>query len=193
MKIIGLTGGIGSGKTTVGHMFRELGVPVYDSDKEAKLLMQNSREIRDGLVDLFGKEALVENRVNREFIAQRVFTDKNLLQQLNSLVHPVVRDHFLSWQRKQAFPYVIQEAAVIFENASYANYDKIILVTAPKEIRIKRVVARDGSTRKKVLDRMKNQWSDSQKRKLSNFVIHNTNLEKTRIKVGQIHKAILKD
>jgi len=174
-------------------MFRELGVPVYDSDKEAKLLMQNSREIRDGLVDLFGKEALVGNQVNREFIAQRAFTDKNLLQQLNGLVHPVVRNHFLSWQRKQVFSYVIQEAAVIFENASYINYDKIILVTAPKEIRIKRVLARDGTTRKKVLDRMKNQWSDSQKRKLSNFVIHNTNLEKARIKVGQIHRAILKD
>ena len=193
MKIIGLTGGIGSGKTTVGRMFQELGVPVYDSDKEAKLLMQNSQEIRDGLVALFGNNAIVGDQVNREFISNRVFTDKDLLQQLNGLVHPAIRSHFLSWQRKQTFPYVIQEAAVIFENSSYPNYDKIILVTAPKEVRLKRVQARDGSTRKKVLDRMKNQWPDSQKRKLSNFIIHNTNLEKTRIKVGQIHRTILKD
>ena len=193
MKIIGLTGGIGSGKTTVGNMFRDLGVPVYDSDKEAKLLMQNSKEIHAGLEALFGKEAFIGGILNREFIADKVFTDKSLLQQLNSLVHPVVRHHFLSWQKEQTFPYVVQEAAIIFENGSYSNYDKIILVTAPKEIRIKRVMLRDENTRKNILDRMKNQWTDRQKRKLSNFVIINVNLEETKIKVRQIHSEILKD
>jgi dephospho-CoA kinase len=193
VKVIGLTGGIGSGKSTVCRMFRDLGVPVYDSDKEAKLLMQNSREIRAGLEALFGKEAFIGDILNRELIANKVFTDKSLLQQLNRLVHPVVRQHFLSWQKKQTFPYVVQEAAIIFENGSHSNYDKIILVTAPKEIRIKRVMLRDGSTRKNILDRMKNQWTDRQKRKLSDFVIINVNLEDTKIKVEQIHSEILKD
>ena len=193
MKVIGLTGGIGSGKTTVGRMFQELGVPVYDSDKEAKLLMQNSQKIKDGLVALFGKEAVDGDKINREFIANKVFTDKDLLQQLNSLVHPVVRDHFMLWKSEQKYPYIIQEAAIIFENGSYPNYDRIILVTAPKEIRLKRVMLRDGSTRKKIQDRMENQWTDHQKRKLSHFVINNTDLEKTKIKVGQIHSTILKD
>lgn len=193
MKVIGLTGGIGSGKTTVGRMFKELGVPVYDSDKEAKLLMQSSQVIKDGLIALFGKEAVIKDKVNREYIANKVFTDKNLLQQLNSLVHPVVRDHFLLWKKNQKYPYIIQEAAIIFENGSYHNYDKIILVTAPKEIRLNRVMHRDGSTREKVMHRMENQWSDRQKRKLSHFVINNTDLEKTKIKVGRIHTSILKD
>ncbi|MCG2461106.1 dephospho-CoA kinase [Flavobacteriaceae bacterium F89] len=193
MKIIGLTGGIGSGKTTVGRMFHDLGVPVYESDKEAKLLMQNSKEIKVGLEALFGNGAFNGEVLNRKFIADRVFADQNLLQKLNALVHPVVRDHFLSWQKDQRFAYVVQEAAIIFENGQCSNYDKIILVTAPREIRIKRVMQRDGSTRQEILDRMKNQWSEQKKRKLSDFVINNVNLKKTRIKVDQIHSAILKD
>jgi len=192
MMIVGLTGGIGSGKTTVGKFFAKLGVPVYNSDIEAKRLMNSSKKLRGTIIELLGEESYIGKKINRELIASRAFVDKNLLQKLNNLVHPAVRRHFLKWLKRQNSPYVIQEAAILFENGSYTNYDKIILVRAPKKVRIIRIKKRDGSSEHKILARMKNQWKDSRKSKLSDYIIENIDLEKTESVVRQIHGELVK-
>jgi dephospho-CoA kinase len=190
MKIIGLTGGIGSGKTTVAKLFMELGVPVYNSDLHAKELMENSAEIRKAIIDLLGKDSYAEGRLNKKYIANKVFSNKELLQKLNAIVHPAVRKDFMEWVEKKKSPYVIQEAAILFENNSYKNFDKIILVKAPKLVRIDRIRERDQSAKDEVLARMKNQWEDSQKIPLSDFIIENIDLDKTKFQVGEIHHQL---
>ncbi|MCM4172943.1 dephospho-CoA kinase [Arenibacter sp. TNZ] len=192
MMIVGLTGGIGSGKSTVGAMFRKLGVPVYNSDVEAKKLMSRSKKIKKDIEALLGKQSYLEGELNREYIAKSVFKDNHLLQALNGIVHPAVRRHFVSWSKQQKAPYVIQEAAIIFENGNNEFYDKIVLVTTPSEIRIQRVVDRDGIAPAKVKERISNQWPDSKKEKLADFIIENINLENTEEKVSQIHYKLLK-
>lgn len=191
-KLVGLTGGIGSGKTTVAKYFEELGVPVYIADLEAKALMNRSKVIRRKLIALFGNEAYVENTLNRPFIAQQIFNDKDLLNDINAIVHPKVASHFKRWVNKQDSPYVISEAAILFENGSYKKYDYIITVTAPEHIRLQRVIKRDNSNKQKVEAIMANQWSDQEKIKRSDFVIENIDLEQTKIQVRKIHKKILK-
>lgn len=193
MKLIGLTGGIGSGKSTVAEMFATLGVPVYNSDAEAKLLMTNSNQLKKAIVDLFGNEAYIEGILNRDFISKKVFSDKGLLNQLNAIVHPAVREHFESWVQKQDYPYVIQEAAIIFENGFQDRYDAIVLVTAPKETRLKRVLARDNVSEKQVLSRMDNQWDEDDKMALATYTIKNIDLEETKGKVQEIHQLFLKE
>ncbi|NDV44053.1 dephospho-CoA kinase [Flagellimonas sediminis] len=191
MMVVGLTGGIGSGKSTVSKMFGNLGVPVYDSDHEAKILMVTSPKIRYGLKKIFGEDAYHGEDLNRKFIASKVFKDKELLQQLNAIVHPVVRGHFLEWTSQQAAPYVIQETALIFENKAQDKYDFIILVTAPEDIRAKRVIERDGVDIEAVMDRMENQMQDRQKIPLAHFCIENINLKTTEKKVKQLHAKLL--
>ncbi len=191
MKVVGLTGGIGSGKTTVAQMFKDLGVPVYNSDIEAKALMHSSRAVRKAVVELLGKTAYKKNKLNRAYIAKKVFNDENLLKALNNIVHPVVREHFLEWVSCQDHPYVIQETALIFENENQNNYDAIILVTAPEDIRIQRVVSRDNSNEKEIISRIKNQLSDSEKIPYSSFVVENIDLKKTSKKVLEVNKALL--
>ncbi len=191
-KLVGLTGGIGSGKTTVANYFEELGVPVYIADSEAKALMNRSKVIRRKLIALFGNEAYIENTLNRPFIAQQIFNDKKLLNAMNAIVHPKVASHFKRWVNKQDSPFVISEAAILFENGSYKKYDYIITVTAPEDIRLQRVIKRDNSNKQKVEAIMANQWSDQEKIKRSDFVIENIDLEQTKIQVRKIHKKILK-
>ena len=190
--IVGLTGGIGSGKSTVGAMFQKLGVPLYNSDLEAKNLMTRSKKIKKDIETLLGKESYLEGELNREYIAKIVFKDKKLLQGLNNIVHPAVRRHFKSWCKRQNAPYVIQEAAIIFENGTKELYDKIILVTSPRDIRIQRVVDRDGITAEAVIQRIDNQWPDSEKEKFSDFIIENIGLEATEREVSRIHHKLLK-
>lgn len=192
MMVIGLTGGIGSGKTTVAKMFANLKVPVYNSDLEAKYLMVNSELLQKQIKALLGAEAYLKKGLNRQFIADKVFANPDLLSALNKLVHPAVRHHFMNWKEKQHTGYVIQETALIFENYSQAHYDQIILVTAPKTIRIQRVIARDQLSIEKIEERIANQWSEEEKAKRADFVIMNLNLEETKKKVGQIHKQLLK-
>ncbi|PCJ94056.1 MAG: dephospho-CoA kinase [Flavobacteriaceae bacterium] len=191
MKVIGLTGGIGSGKTTVAKMFKALDVPVYNSDKEAKKLMKSSKKLRKAIVELLGKEAYKGKKLNKSYISNCIFTNKSLLQKLNKIVHPAVKKHFLTWIKKQNAPYVIQEAAIIFENSSENNYDKIVLVTAPQETRLARVVSRDGVSKEKAMNRMDNQWKDSVKVDRSDYVIENINLEDTKQDVFKTHKQLL--
>ena len=194
MKVIGLTGGIGSGKSTVARKFNELGVPVYIADDRAKSLMVKNPEIIKGIVKIFGDEAYLDGQLNRAFIAGQVFSDKSLLQKLNNIVHPAVEKDFQSWileESKSSAKYVIKEAAILFENGGYKKCDYTILVTAPKEERIQRVIERDHTNRQAVLDRIKNQWSDSKKVLLADFVIRNMDLKKTSLIINKIHNKII--
>lgn len=189
--LIGLTGGIGSGKTTVAAMFKDLGVAVYNSDLEAKRLMKEDPEIRTAITTLFGERAYQNNELNRKLLAEKAFNNKELLNALNKIVHPAVREDFKSWAKKQQGHYVIQEAAILFENGGYMEFDKMILVTAPKKVRIARIKERDNLTEKAILERMQHQWPVKKKKELAQFVIKNKNLEDTRNQVRNIHKQIL--
>jgi dephospho-CoA kinase len=191
MRKVGLTGGIGSGKSTVAGYFRDLGVPVYNSDQRARALMEEDDGLRKAISELLGAKAYGATGLNREYIASRVFKDDALLQALNQLVHPAVRKDFLTWSGQQKAPYILQEAAILFENGAYKGFDRMILVTAPKEIRIRRVMERDSVTREAVEARMENQWETSRKIPLTDYVIENTDLEKTRLRVLQIHGELL--
>lgn len=192
MKTVGLTGGIGSGKTTVASFFNKLGVPIYFADLEAKKLMKDSKILKRKLTQLFGKNAYVNDELNRSFLAEKIFNDKNLLHKMNTLVHPKVQAHFKKWLLKQNAPYVIKEVAIMFENDGYRDCDYVITVVASKEDRIKRVMQRDKSTRDKVIAVMNNQWTDEEKVKLSHFVISNDNLSQTEVQVAKTHTEILK-
>ena len=192
MMVVGLTGGIGSGKSTVAKMFGKLGVPVYDSDHEAKKLMADSPKIKAALMNLFGEEVYDdEGKLDRKFVAGKVFKDAGLLQKLNAIVHPAVREHFLGWVAEQTAPYVIQETALIFENNAQDKYDRTILVTAPEEIRAHRVMKRDQVGKEAVMDRMRNQMADDQKADLAHFRIENVDLNTTKSKVKQLHAKLL--
>jgi dephospho-CoA kinase len=174
MKIVGLTGGIGSGKTTVAKAFQALGVPIYIADEEAKKLMNSSKVLKRQLINLFGEKAYVDNSLNKPFIADIIFNDDSYLQKMNSIVHPKVGAHFKKWVSKQQADYVIKEAAILFENNGYKQCDYIIVVTAPKDLRIERLLKREPTTKEKIEAVMNNQWSDEAKIKLSDFVIDNS-------------------
>ncbi|MDA9335154.1 dephospho-CoA kinase [Flavobacteriaceae bacterium] len=190
-KIVGLTGGIGSGKTTVARLFEALGVPIYIADEEAKTLMQNSKIIQQELIQLLGKSCYVDGQLNRSFIASKVFNDQSLLQKINAIVHPKVAEHFERWVSKQDAPYVIKEVAILFETKSQDQFDLIITVTAPTETRIQRVIDRDLKTKKDIESIIDNQLPESQKMSQSHFVIHNISLLETEINVQNIHEKIL--
>ncbi|PKA84621.1 dephospho-CoA kinase [Ulvibacter sp. MAR_2010_11] len=192
MKIVGLTGGIGSGKTTVAKLFAELGVPIYIADTEAKKLTNTSKTIRRKLIVLLGDKAYENETLNSKYVAAAIFNDSDLLKKVNAIIHPKVAAHFKRWVSKQTGPYCIKEAAILFENGSYKKCDLTILVTAPKDERINRVLKRGSITREEVEARMANQWTDSKKIKLADIVIRNTNMEATREQVKTIHSTLLK-
>jgi len=192
MKIVGLTGGIGSGKTTVANFFRKLNVPVYIADDEAKMLMNTSKILIRKIKKLFGEKAYKNNELNRPFIASRIFNDKTLLNEMNKIVHPKVGKHFKNWLAKQEHPYIIKEAAILFESGSYMECDCIISVVADRDTRIKRLLQRNSTTKKKIKSIMNNQWTDEDRIKLSDFVIHNMELKNTKKQVLAIHKKLLK-
>ena len=191
MMIVGLTGGIGSGKTTVANMFKDLGIPIYNSDERAKELMNSSTELIEKIKELLGQEAYVDAMLNRDYVAGRVFTNRELLTELNSIVHPAVKSDFKSWSATQDAAYVIQEAAILFENGSYDKFDKMILVTAPKRIRLERIMKRDAVSAENILARMNHQWEDEKKIPLADYVIENTILDSTKTEVRKIHQKLL--
>jgi len=188
---VGLTGGIGSGKSTVASLFSDLGVPIYNSDLEAKKLMNSLEPLKQDIEAYFGYESYSSGILNKKFIADSVFSDKKKLAVLNKLVHPQVKVHFSQWKAKQNYAYVIQESALIFEQGSENFYDRIILVIAPLEARIQRVISRDNSQRHQVLDRIGNQIADEDKINLADFVIKNKKLNKTKAIVLELHKTLL--
>jgi len=171
---VGVTGGIGSGKTTVCRIFESMGIPVYYSDKEAKELMYRNQKLKSSIKQLLGKESYFRNgRPNRQIIASKIFSDKELLKGINNLVHPAVRNDHLSWHKKQQAPYTINEAALLVENGSYKQLDALIVVTAPMDIRVHRVMQRDGTSQEKVEARMRNQLPESEKVAVADYVIDN--------------------
>ncbi len=189
-KIIGLTGGIGSGKTTIAKLFEAEGIPIYISDEEAKKIMSLPETI-NAIEEVFGPEVLLNQQIDRKKLAAVVFNDEAKLKLLNEIVHPLVKKHFDDWvQSKQNFPFVIKEAAILFESGSYLFCDKIITVTASQETRIKRVMQRDHVSEHEVLERMKNQWSDEDRIAKSDFVIENENFESAKVKFYEILKIL---
>lgn len=173
-KKIGITGGIGSGKSFVCQILESMGYPVFYSDKEAKSILINNLKVKTQIIELFGNGAYLNNEsLNRELLASKIFNDKELLAKMNAIVHPVVRQCFIDWANLQNSTIVFNEAAIIFESGIQKNYDSTLLITASENTKIKRIQLRDKSTIIEIQKRMNNQWSDERKIELADFVIVN--------------------
>ncbi|WP_262906492.1 dephospho-CoA kinase [Tenacibaculum finnmarkense] len=192
--VIGLTGGIGSGKSTVVKMFAEYkNSAIYIADNEAKKLMNSSDEIKTKLIAEFGEDVYKNKQLNKSFLADIVFNDKDKLAILNAIVHPVVNNHFKDFILKNTNKnYILYENAILFENGSNIFCDKIITVTAPENIRIERVLKRDNTTIDAVKSRINNQWSQTKKTLQSHYVIENIIRKKTQQQVAIIHAILTK-
>ena len=190
MKIIGLTGGIGSGKSKVLNEFKSLGVPCYEADTVAKKLMANDRDLSIQIKGIFGIDVYCGNKLDSHKLANLVFNDKTKLAALNAIVHPRVASDFNLFVSKQKKPYVIKEAAILIETGAYKNFDSIILVTAPKSVRLKRVIKRDGLSAEDVLNRMECQWEDEKKIPFADFIIENDDWEKTVLQIDEIYRQL---
>ena len=189
-KIIGLAGGIGSGKSKAAAYFSELGIPCYIADDRAKELMTSSMTIQQAIINEFGAESYINGNLNRPFLASIVFKDIVLLATLNAIVHPAVASDFRSWLLEQNSIYVIKEAAILFENGGAKLCDQVILVTAPKEIRVQRVIDRDKCTKEDVLERMSKQWSDAKKKPLADYIIENIEWKETSKQIEVLHQKL---
>jgi dephospho-CoA kinase len=189
-KIIGLTGGIGSGKTTIANYFKELRIPVYIADDEARKISE-SPEIVHAIKGIFGDEVFNNEKLDRVKVAEIVFNNQAKLKQLNEIIHPAIKKHFENWVLKHSnFPFVVKEAAILFESGAYKDCDIVISVIAPLETRIQRVIQRDGATRDDVLKRIKNQWTDEERLSKSQYVIENVNVVEAKEQVKKILKKI---
>jgi len=189
-KIIGLTGGIGSGKTTLATYLKSLGIPVFIADDEAKKLMQ-SLEVIAEIQTVFGTTIFENGVLNRQQLAAIVFSNPEKLSQLNAIIHPAVKKQFGFWlDQYQSEPFVVYEAAILFESGSYKNCDSIITITAPLEDRITRVMQRDNSTREQVLHRINAQWTDEQRIAKSDFVIENSDAQQAKNSIDEILKIL---
>ena len=189
-KMIGLTGGIGSGKSVVAKIFSTLGIPVFNADETAKQIMQTSPEIKIKLIQQFGNDIYNLHGLDKEKLAAIVFNDPFQLQLLNAIVHPVTIQAAKDWAAKQNSPYVIKEAALIFESGAADGLFKVIGVTAPLSLRTYRVMQRDGITKDQVDARMRNQITDTIKMRLCDYVIDNNNQQMVIPQVLEIDKAI---
>jgi dephospho-CoA kinase len=175
--VLGITGGIGSGKSTVCRMFEILGVPVFSADAVAKTMLNNDKKLRESLQSLFGDEIYMpDGNLDRKKLASIIFAHPGSLQQVNELVHPVVRKEFYRWMEKhKQLTYVIHEAAILFESGFHSLVDFTLLVSAPEEQRISRVMKRDGISEEKVRERMRNQWTDDKKAAMADYILNNNN------------------
>lgn len=173
MMKVGITGGIGSGKTIVAKVFEQLGVPVYFSDDRAKYLMLNNNLLRESLISLFGYKVIVNGVLNRSYISSKVFSNPKELIKLNDLVHPFVHEDFDVWSASQTSNYVLKEAAIIFETGTDKLLDKVVLVESTNHLKLSRIIFRDGITKEQVIERMNKQWPDSQKRTNADYIIQN--------------------
>ena len=190
MMVVGLTGGIGSGKSTIAKAFAALGIAVFNSDEQAKALIATDAQVKERIIAAFGEEAYQNGEYNRAYIAQIVFNNSEKLAILNGIVHPALAEYFKRWAKEQTSPYVLKEAAILFESGSYKDCDYIITVTAPEEVRIARVMARDHCTEAQVRARMTQQWSDAQRIALSDAVIENIDLERAKEQVKRINDEL---
>ena len=189
---LGVTGGIGSGKTSVCNVFGILGIPVFSADEEAKKVMEVDTGIIMRLNAIAGHNIYTSGTLNRAELARLIFNNRTMLEKVNSIVHPAVFSRFNEWAKKQSAPYIIMEAAILFESGGWKMVDRIITVTAPVEERIERVMRRSAITKEEVLERMKNQTSDSEKIKRSDYVIDNSENAMIIPAILNIHNSILK-
>lgn len=189
---VAVTGGIGSGKSIVCKVFRNLGIPIFNADSVAKELMNNNMEIRRQFIEWFGQDIYQENGdIHRKKLAEIIFNDNIALQKVNETIHPAVFNEFIQWAKVQTSPYVMQEAAIIFENGHTDRFDKIITVTAPVEVKISRCMKRDKVSRELVEDRMKNQLPDEYKINRSDFVIVNDDSKMILPQILNIHNTLI--
>lgn len=191
MLCIGLTGGIGSGKTIVAKVFEILGIPVYYSDAEAKRIMNEDSTVKEQILAFFGEEAYSNNQINRPYISSIVFNNKEKLDLLNSIVHPATINDSDRWMHSQTTPYAIKEAALIFESGvnKYLNY--VIGVSAPPLLRIQRVIIRDSISKEQVEHRIKSQMEETDKIQLCDFVIVNDEQRLVVPQVLDLHKKLI--
>ncbi len=173
MKTLGLTGGIGSGKSSVAHLFLEKEIPVFNSDIEAKKLYTSSPTVHSQVLNLLGEEAFSDNQLNTAWVAQKVFNHPSLLERLNAIIHPAVQKAFEQWIHQQSSAFVVKEAAILFESGAYKHCDAVLTVTADTEIRVKRVMKRDSIRKSQVIQRIEKQWPEKRKIELSDFVLYN--------------------
>lgn len=173
MKKVGITGGIASGKSVVSRILEVSGYPVFYSDSAAKQVVNESAELKLSISELLGKEAYAGDKLDAAYVASIVFHNPALLESLNKIIHPVVRQKFQEWTEDQDSDLVFNEAAILFETGGYLNFDATILVTAPLELRIERAAKRDRSEREEVIKRINRQWTDEQKIPLATYVINN--------------------
>jgi len=188
--VIGLTGGIGSGKTTVLHFFEELGAKVFIADVEAKILMNTDEDLISDIKILLGEEAYLSGKLNKKYVASQVFEDSKKIDLLNSIVHPKVRNKFIEFKEQNISNLIVYEAAILFESGSDVLCDYIITVTSDLKTKMQRITKRDGISEEEILSRMKHQFEDDFKIKKSNFVIQNNKLQYTKSQVNTIYNIL---
>ncbi|MBA7517650.1 Dephospho-CoA kinase [subsurface metagenome] len=189
---VGITGGIGSGKSTVCKIFNSLGIPVYHADTRAKYLTIHTSDIREVIINEFGPDSFIKETYNTKYISSKVFNNPALLKKLNCIIHPYVAEDFNEWlngQKKQI--YVIQEAAILFESDAYKKMDRIIVVNAPLDIRIRRITERDNISKEEILKKMKNQWSTEKLLALADWVINNDDNKLILPQIISIHNQLI--
>ena len=189
---VGITGGIGSGKSTVARVFETLGVPVYNADDAAKKLMQEDPELKEKISLLLGDESYKDGQLNRSWISANIFGKPDKVKALNALVHPATIKDAHEWMSRQTTPYSLKEAALIFESGSEKELDYVIGVYAPEELRIQRVIRRDDTTREAILQRMRNQLNEEEKIKRCDFVITNDDDQLVIPQVLALNQQLLK-
>jgi dephospho-CoA kinase len=194
---IGVTGGIGSGKSTVCQLFRNLGVPVFVADEEGRRLLNNNKEVIQSVKDNFGEDMYTSTgEIDRQRMSQLVFSDPRELERVSQIIHPRVKENFDKWcLLHEGKPYVIKEAAILFESGSYHDLDKIINVFAPKEQRIARVTKRDGSSQSEVEKRMRFQYSDQERNELADLIIMNEDGKEKELlpQIMEMHELFLNE
>ena len=187
---VGITGGIGSGKSYICQVLETMGYPVFYSDQEARDIIENDPRAIAFVTSNFGDEAYKKGKLVRGYIAKKVFEDDSLREKLNQFIHPLVREHFSNWANDQDAKIVFSEAAIFFETGAYKNYDQMILVTAPHKLKIERVKKRSGLTEEQIMSRMNAQWPDEKKIPLADFVINNDQKEPLLPQIVQMLEAI---
>ncbi len=188
---VAITGGIGSGKSLVCQVFKTLGIPIFDADAVSNQLVEHDAALKTAIIELFGKEAYKNNIYNRKYIASIVFSQVEMLQALNALIHPKAIEAAKQWFGKQQSPYAIKEAAILFESNAEKDIDIIIGVTAPEQIRVKRVMQRTGYSKEEVIKRMQQQMPDEEKMAKCNYVIQNNDTDAILPQILQIHQQLI--
>ena len=189
---VGVTGGIGAGKSLICSILERMGYPVFYSDIEAKKIIISNPQVRIDLIELFGIQIFKDHQLDRKLLANLLFSDSTLIEKMNAIVHPKVREEFENWALNQDSQLVFNEAAILFETGSYKNFDATILVTAPLEIRLNRVMNRDNSIRSDVQKRIDNQWSDDQKVILSTYRIQNDDIQSVLDQLDEVLYELIK-